>query len=443
MQAYKWLVAFLLLISIGVGGFSLAVGAATAPLAVPNEPATLHVESGRVDLKKANANDWTQATEGAVITPGDSLKTDSTGEASVNLFDQGEIRLDHDTEITLTDALWDANTPDVFLGSVFLSTGKLWSRLFDFVSPDSGFNVRTESTVATVRGTVFSVSALPDGGAWVYVDDHTVNVKTPTDSQALTNGQHAQIAKDGGRFAITRKDIPDEKFVDWIAKNRKKDFDFDARVRAKWRKKLSKIMAFARVAEPLRLAATLDAQQKEALKKRFGLRAKLLARLESVRHNDLPTAPAVIEPVITTTTVTTVGSIVINGLPGGTQTIPLNVDPIVIETAPTDAPPAPKPVSVAISTKVTSVAAGSQTSLVATLTYDDGHTEDVSKDVNWDVLPDEQGYVAGKMISNIFIAGERGGVACIRAIFTGSAARLMDSVYITVATPAGQTAPLY
>lgn len=442
MQAYKLFVAFLLLVGIGVGGFSLAVGAATAPFAVPNEPVTLHVEAGRVELKKVDTNEWVEATDGVVVVPGDSLKTDSTGEASVNLFDQGEVRLDHDTEMTLTDAVWDTNAPDVFLGSVFLSTGKLWSRLFDFVSPDSGFNVRTESTVATVRGTVFSVSALPDGGAWVYVDDHTVNIKTPSDSQSITSGQHAQIAKDESRFAITRKDIPDDKFVDWISKNRKRDIDFDARVRAKWRKKLSRIIAFARIAEPLRLTATLDGQKKEALKKRFGLRAKLLARLESVRHEDLPKAAATIEPEITT--ITSVGSVVIEGLPGGTQTIPLQREPIAVEPAPVPpTPPAAKPVSLAINTKVTNVAAGTQTSLVATLTYDDGHVEDVSKNVNWDVLPDEQGYIAGKMISNIFVAGSRGGIACIRAIFTGTTARFMDTVYITVTAPAGQTAPLY
>ncbi|MFA5946593.1 MAG: FecR family protein [Patescibacteria group bacterium] len=329
MQAYKWFVAFIMLVSLGVGGFSLAVGAATAPLSVPNEPATLHVEAGRVELKQINTETWIEATEGAVIIPGDSLKTDSTGEASINLFDQGEIRLDHDTEITLTDAVWNANTPDVFLGSVFLSTGKLWSRLFDFVSPDSGFNVRTESTVATVRGTVFSVSALPDGGAWVYVDDHTVNIKTPTDSQSIRSGQHAQIAKDAGRFAITRKDIPDDKFVDWISKNRQRDVDFDARIRAKWHKKLSQLMTFTRIAEPLRLAAAFDGQKKEALKKRFGLRTKLLTRLESVRHNDLPTAPATIKPEITTTT--SVESIIIQGLPGESQTYPLNTEPIVTE----------------------------------------------------------------------------------------------------------------
>jgi hypothetical protein len=302
----------MILVGLGVGGFSLAVGAATAPLSVPNEPATLHIEAGLVELKKANSDDWSTATEGAIIVPGDSLKTDATGEVSINLFDQGEIRLDHDTEMTLTDALWDANTPDVFLGSVFLSTGKLWSRLFDFVSPDSGFNVRTASTVATVRGTVFSVSSFPDGEAWVYVDDHTVRVKTPTDSQSVISGQHVQIAKDADRLAITQKDIPDDKFVDWISRNRKKDFDFDARVSAKWHKKLSQPMAFARLAEPLRLVVTLDHQQKEALKKRFGLRAKLLTRLESVKYDGPPKAPEaaaplnsepiIIEPVQTITT---------------------------------------------------------------------------------------------------------------------------------------------
>lgn len=323
MRAIKLIVAFVLLIAIFIGGFSVALAAATAPPSVPNEPATLTIESGTVETRTSSSAEWKNGTDGEQVFPGESLRTGAGSSASVNLFDQGLMRLDENTEITLTDTVWDHNNPTVFTGNIFLATGNLWSRLFTFVSPDSSFNVSTSSTVATVRGTVFSVTARPDGSAWVYVDNHAVQVKTRGNNEATVYaGQHAQVGNEKERFMLNANTQAPDDFQTWINKNRTKDHDFDQQVKARWIKKLRDPGSFVHMAERLRLAGTRDHKMREVLRNRFMLRQKLLERFNDKQ--------VVIPPKLELET-TSNYQILINGVPlRDSSTTPLD--------QPTDSP---------------------------------------------------------------------------------------------------------
>jgi len=465
MKPVKLVAIFALVVAVLIGGFSIAIAAVTAPLSLPDTPATLEIESDGVEVKRADTDDWIAATNGLELQAGDAIRTDATGLASVNLFDQGVVRLDVNTEVTLTEALWDAETPDTFVGSVFLETGRLWSRLFDFVSPESAFEVETESTVATVRGTIFSVTALPDGEAWVYVDEHAVHVrgKANNGGKTVDAGSHASVKRDandykGSPSPYMRVTVGEAESMDlkaWIERNREKDRVFERDVHARMRQHLRGGGSFTDLAERVRLALTSDQSKRDVLDQRFRIRRSLLDRLElrdalpEIRVRDDAAVDTKEEPSVTTE-IDTSFEILINGEPVETWSPidPPATEPVtepIVEPAPEPVvtnplpveepivePTGPTPSHLVVQLFKDPLMIGEQTTLRALLVYTDDSYEDVSADVNWSVYDDvEMDSACGSMALSTFIA-ESAGTCEVEAMLTLDTKRYRDSVFVTV-----------
>jgi|GEM_PF-3203358 len=476
MKPLKLVAIFALIVAMLVGGFSVVVAAATAPLQLPDLPATLTVETPGVEVKRDGSSDWIAIETQTDVEPGDAIRTDATGRADINFFDQGVVRLDVSTEITLSQAMWDAQSPDTFVGSVFLETGRLWSRFFDFVSPDSAFEVETGSTVATVRGTIFSVTAKSNGDAWVYVDEHAVNVRAKTNVQNIQQtaeaGEHVSVEgvaefREGktGAPTLRLEREASEDFRAWIERNRERDRAFERTIRDRMRTFIRN-NGFTALAERVRLAVALRGDTREELSQRFQIRRALVERLElrdalpEIRVRD-ESADA-LAPEITTSIDTTV-SLEINGQPIETWTVPITTDPAPVEPAlepvtepiiepvlepvidPAPVETAPYPVSMTISAGAYALDPGEQTILRAYLTYSDDSWTDVSKDVNWDIYADPQtGMTIGNTVSNLFIAGDQGGSAIIEATYYDGDRRVRSNqMTIRVSYPTSDTQMLY
>ncbi len=189
-----FVVAVLALIGL-LSSLSLAMAALTGPVDLPSQPLELTARKGQVLVEKADTNNFEDVVGTVQVLPGDTVQTGPDGEASVNLFDEGVLHIAPNSVIVLEEILWDEAEPDVLQGNVFLEAGGLWSRIFDFVSANSSFEVRTSSTVATVRGTTFWVTAEEQDLTRVYVDDHRVNMKSLSNNETLdvTNGKMARL----------------------------------------------------------------------------------------------------------------------------------------------------------------------------------------------------------------------------------------------------------
>lgn len=297
MKSLKIMAAFVLVIVFLLGGLSLAMAAVTAPLKFPDAQAELTPRSGTVELETSGTLVWVQVTEPTPVFEGDTIRTGADGEASINLYDQGVLHLAPESVMVIDAAAWDETSPDVFTGEIFLEAGNLWSRLFDFVSPESDFSVRTSTAVATVRGTTFWVGALSDNASRVYVDNHTVDVKAFATGKelAVTSGQMARTETKGQRSSLNYTTPPTGQDLRLIEKYRKWDKAYEDELFARQIdfvhsvRKIdpeSSLYTFRRLSERFRLALARNPDERDDLRARFMAGRVLDACAEYRDHND-------------------------------------------------------------------------------------------------------------------------------------------------------------
>ena len=278
-----------------LGGLSFALAAVTAPIKVPELAMELAVRQGTVELQPSGSLDWSVVTGVVPVSMGDTIRTGDQSDASVNLYNQGVLHIAENSTVALTEMLWDTEQPDILRGDVLLEAGGLWSRLFDFVSPDSAFDVRTSSTVATVRGTTFWVETGAQDATRVYVDDHAVAVSSLTNNQVdleITTGEMAQLKNP--RAPQLGYVQPTEADRALIEKYRRWDDEYETEIferRYEFAKKVrrfdpdSSLYTFQRLAERVRLALA-SGEREEALRARFMTGRLLDAYIEMFENNN-------------------------------------------------------------------------------------------------------------------------------------------------------------
>ncbi len=135
--------------------------------------AVLAVQSGM-----AVVNDQ-PATPGLELREGDLVATKGGAKVSIVFFDSTVLRLDENTEIEVKRIVKGDNKSV----SVKQFTGSTWSRILK-VSGIKEYSVETPSTVATVRGTGFSVT-VSDGDSEIKVKEGSVHVASLEDGQVV------------------------------------------------------------------------------------------------------------------------------------------------------------------------------------------------------------------------------------------------------------------
>lgn len=186
MKALKSLFAIVIVLVLLAGGAYVAIGAVTQAPELPEPEATLTVLTGEVSIQSGDDGVFQQIDQTAIVQAGDTIVTGSDGRAEIDFYTQGLLRVETDTTIRIQASDFDPET-NTFVGSIFIETGRMWNRFFEFVSPESSYEVETSSTVATIRGTAFSVDAYEDGLADIYVFESEVDVMTVYKDQILGN----------------------------------------------------------------------------------------------------------------------------------------------------------------------------------------------------------------------------------------------------------------
>jgi hypothetical protein len=212
----------------GRGGFRLIIivlvillitGAAffwltTSAQAATNAAATLTVFQQTTSMSKGGASFAPSAT-GAVVQPGDSIKTDAKGRAAIQLPDGTLTRLAGGTEIKLTSAHFakSGNLQDV---SILQKVGRTFTNVQHLVSGAS-FQVRGQSAVASVRGTKFEVLMNADGTMLVKLFDGQLDLDGKNHVH-LNAGQQATVDAQGNvGAAIAIQPDPADPFGPQIA----------------------------------------------------------------------------------------------------------------------------------------------------------------------------------------------------------------------------------
>ncbi|MEK9152103.1 MAG: hypothetical protein AAB692_01935 [Patescibacteria group bacterium] len=310
MLLKKKLALAIFLVMAAVLGTVAAVSAFTGPLEFTPRKANLRAELGSVEIRRAGSQDWKDVSNYTVygemeVREGDSIRTGPDSAATIDYFEQGQARLDADTTVTFEKLRWDSKHPTTFVGEVLLDSGRLWSRLLDFLTPESSYVARTANTVATVRGTAFSLTSIPKGYEGVFVAEHQVDLSVRQGTAvAVRQGTTAGIDRNpkAAKPATLKNAAWDEKEGAWIAANLPKDRAFDDQVaqrRLDEAKRLisvspsSPIAGLMKAAEEIRLAATFNSDDKNELRQRF-LARRLLAAYVSAEEGRTEEAKALI-----------------------------------------------------------------------------------------------------------------------------------------------------
>ena len=198
--------------------------------------ATLTIDRGMALIK--SDNQWHAGTDGQMLYQGDSVKTNPGSQASLVFINIGELRLEPQTEVTLTML-----TP--ISVRVYQTIGDTYSKVKKLFDPASSYEVETPTAVASVRGTAFGVLVDALQESRVVVSENIVDVapivregeirtRLPAASvrenegTIVNQGTIAQSAATRLAPPVLPKTIvlPQEKTI-WIEQNRQKDRNFD------------------------------------------------------------------------------------------------------------------------------------------------------------------------------------------------------------------------
>jgi hypothetical protein len=206
------LVGALVVVILIIGG--LLIGLSVAASAATSVGATLTAFVPAVSVARGGGA-YAAATSGTIVDPGDSVKTDAKGRAQVKFPDGSITRLASNTEIALTSAHFskDGNLHDT---SILDKLGRTLSTV-QKLAGGATYQVKGNSTTASVRGTIFEVLVHSDGSIVIKLFKGGLDVDGKTHVH-LTEGQQVTVDAQGniGTPGPIQPD-PDDPFVGDIA----------------------------------------------------------------------------------------------------------------------------------------------------------------------------------------------------------------------------------
>ena len=180
--------AFVLAIVIGATGVVVPKDQRTAAGA----STTITIITGPV-LVRHGTGEFNRADDGALLGPGDTIKTGADARAVLTYFEGSTVEIEPNSVLSITTA--HANPDGSTVIEMMQDLGLTWHVVSRLVQGGSRYEVRTNAATASVRGTAFTVGVEPDGtttettteGAVANADaQNTTTVVTPPGQQTTT-----------------------------------------------------------------------------------------------------------------------------------------------------------------------------------------------------------------------------------------------------------------
>src|SRR6266849_7368448 len=179
MSRPRTIAAILLVIALALALGSSAVLAPEADAHVTSSMLT--VVAGSVVISH-DGSEFKPAREGDVIVAGDMLRTGRGAAAEITYFEGSSVRLEADTQIVVQGLGTEADGGTVI--AMMQTLGRTWHVVTKLISGSSRYEVRTPSSTASVRGTIFSVDvdADADGPTATVTTSEGIVVHTANDA---------------------------------------------------------------------------------------------------------------------------------------------------------------------------------------------------------------------------------------------------------------------
>ena len=197
---------------------------------------TLTISEGIVFFK--SEREWTAAVNGQTLIEGNSVRTDPGAHAELTFDRIGQLRLQPQTEITIS-----ALTP--LSVRIYQTIGDTYSKVKKLFDPASSYEVETPTAVASVRGTAFGVLVDASRESRVIVEENRVDVAPIIQEGSIRTRLSAAVVSQQQGTIINQEVIekarasrgpppvigktlviPKEK-IDWLEQNKIKDRQID------------------------------------------------------------------------------------------------------------------------------------------------------------------------------------------------------------------------
>lgn len=171
----KTLIIVLFLALLGFAGARFVYGmAATKELPLPK--AYIANVSGNADIKRAGAGDWEKAYKDMEIAKDDTIKTGSDGKVSINFFDNSISHIGPDSEVSFADTFIDSDDHAKTKVKIKVNFGRVWSRIIQLGDREAIYEIESNDTVATVRGTIFDFIVIKGSSTKISTIENIVEV---------------------------------------------------------------------------------------------------------------------------------------------------------------------------------------------------------------------------------------------------------------------------
>ena len=182
---------FVLAVAFGTTGIftpkntRVALGAST----------TLSIISGEVQVRHGAAGSFVTAEDGAILGPGDTVRTGADARAVLTYFEGSTVEIEPGSELSIQKATANPDGSSIIVMQQDLGT--TWHVVTKLVNGNSKYEVHTTAATASVRGTAFTVAVDADGST---TETTTEGVVANTDAQNA-----ATVVADPGLQVSTKK----------------------------------------------------------------------------------------------------------------------------------------------------------------------------------------------------------------------------------------------
>lgn len=181
----------------------------------------LQVYSGSAEIIRDSQSKSGQS--GSAVNENDTIKTSSGSKIAIVLKDSSVVRIDENSEVEIADISYQEGK--IKDATFKLKIGRFWSRVSPL--PQGGnFDVETPTVVASVRGTSFNTTYLPEiTGVYVYKDKVNVKLKKINETTLVPESLVLRMSNDNIEEDFKKgPQIPDPKYFDsWIKFNQEED----------------------------------------------------------------------------------------------------------------------------------------------------------------------------------------------------------------------------
>lgn len=165
--------------AVGFAALLLLVLGAFALVAPRGETATLVVSAGEVVVSQADGALFAGATDTAVpageiitVSAGDTIRLADSATAQLRLNDGSTVDLYGGTTLTVAELVTDGD----YHVQLSLLSGKILNRVVRLLKPGDTFEIKTPSSTASVRGTIFTVETQSEESSQIVVTEGVVRV---------------------------------------------------------------------------------------------------------------------------------------------------------------------------------------------------------------------------------------------------------------------------